>query len=155
MPPLRICLLAVFLALPAAAFAQRERLSYDDLNYVEKTWPQAKKTDTSIRYMIEREGQGLPPRPGDVVYVNYVGRLLNGALFDQNLNPAKPFTFRVGRGQVIRGWDQMLQAMKPGEKRLVIVPSELAYGTKGWLPRIPRDATLVFDIEVLRVDREE
>jgi FKBP-type peptidyl-prolyl cis-trans isomerase len=154
-PTLRLllCWLGLLVA-PAFLHAQREKLSPDDLDFVEKTWPTAKKTNTGIRYLIEREGQGAPPRPGDNVSVLYSGRLLSGKVFDQNFDAKHPFTFRLGRGVVIQGWDQVLQLMRPGEKRLVIVPSELAYGTRGQGPQIPRDATLVFEIDLLAVDRE-
>lgn len=155
MQPFRVLLpAACLLCLALPARAQRERLSPDDLDYVQKTWPQAKKTDMSIRYVVEREGAGASPRPGDKVSVTYTGRLLDGRIFDQNLDAAHPFSFRVGRGQVIKGWEDMLQRMKPGEKILFIVPSELGYGTHGWLPRIPRDATLVFEVELLKVESE-
>ncbi len=155
LPPLRslLCCLGL-MALPALVHAQREKLSPDDLDFVEKTWPKAKKTNTGMRYQIEREGSGAPPRPGDNVSVLYSGRLLSGKVFDENFDAKHPFTFRLGRGVVIQGWDQVLQLMRPGEKRLVIVPAELAYGTRGQAPQIPRDATLVFEIELLSVDRE-
>jgi FKBP-type peptidyl-prolyl cis-trans isomerase len=148
-------LAAVLLLLSHPLRAQRERLPPDDLDYVEKKWPNAKKTGTDIRYIIERAGHGATAQPGDVVYVHYVGTLLDGTLFDKNVGKAKPFSFRVGRGLVIEGWDQVLQLMRPGEKRLVIIPSELAYGSVGEPPKIPRDATLVFEIELLSVDREQ
>jgi FKBP-type peptidyl-prolyl cis-trans isomerase len=152
---LRLLALAGVLALPALVRAQREKLSPDDLDYVQRTWPQAQETNTGIRYIIEKPGEGTSPNPGDVVSVLYVGRLLNGTKFDQNLDRAHPFTFRVGRSLVIEGWDEVLQLMKPGEKRLVIIPAELAYGTRGRIPSIPRDATLVFDLELLKVAPEE
>ena len=129
--------------------AQREKLPPEDLEFVEKTWPEAKKTNTGIRYLILREGQGQPAKPGDKVQVLYVGRLLNGTIFDQALDKAQAFKFRVGRGEVIQGWDQILQLMKVGEKRLVIVPPELAYGTRGQPPKIGRNATLVFEMELI------
>ena len=78
------------LALPAVQ-AQREKLPPDALEYVEKTWPDAKKTQTGIRYIIQREGQGDTPKPGDKVNVLYVGRLLDGTIFDQNTDAAQPF----------------------------------------------------------------
>jgi FKBP-type peptidyl-prolyl cis-trans isomerase len=151
---LRLALIAVSLV-PAAALAQRERLPPEDVDYVDQTWPNAIKTGTSVRYVIEREGRGAPPRKGDVAYVVYVGMMLHGKIFDQNKDRDHPFKFRVGRKEVIEGWDYIIQQMKPGEKRLVVIPSELAYGTHGWLPRIPRDATLVFEMELLKVDREQ
>jgi FKBP-type peptidyl-prolyl cis-trans isomerase len=143
------CALAlVFLAAPALR-AQREKLPPEDLEYVEKTWPEAKKTNTGIRYIILRNGDGESPKPGDRCSVYYVGRLLNGTVFDKKESPEEPFAFRVRRDEVIEGWDQVLQLMKKGEKRLVIIPPELAYGTRGQPPKIPRSATLVFEIELL------
>jgi FKBP-type peptidyl-prolyl cis-trans isomerase len=141
------------LSLAAAIFAplaqaQREKLPPADLEYVEKTWPEAKKTTTGIRYVILQPGEGDMPKPGDKVNVLYVGKLLDGKVFDQATEPDKPFTFRVRRDMVIEGWDQILQLMKRGEKRLVIIPPELAYGTRGQPPKIGRNQTLVFEIEL-------
>lgn len=144
---------AAVLAAPAL-HAQREKLPPEDLEFVEKTWPEAKKTVTGIRYLIMREGQGDTPKPGDKVNVLYVGRLLDGKVFDQATEPDKPFTFRIRRDMVIEGWDQVLQLMKRGEKRLVIIPPELAYGTRGQPPKIGRGATLVFEIELLSFGKD-
>lgn len=133
--------------------AQREKLPAGDLEYVEKTWPNAKKTNTGIRYVVLREApSGAPaPKPGNFVSVLYVGKLLDGKIFDQVRDPEHAFKFRVSREQVITGWDQILQLMKAGEKRLVIIPPELAYGSRGQPPRIPRNATLVFEIDLLEI----
>jgi FKBP-type peptidyl-prolyl cis-trans isomerase len=98
-------------------------------------------------------GSGEKAKPGDMVSVLYVGRLLNGETFDQANDREKPFRFRLGRNHVIQGWDQILQLMRPGDKWVVIIPSELAYGSRG-SPRIPRDATLVFMIELLEAKAE-
>ena len=145
--------LAAVLAAPLV-HAQREKLPPEDLEFVEKNFPNAKKTVTGIRYIVMREGQGEPAKPGDKVSVLYIGRLLNGKVFDQQLDPQHPFPVRVRRGEVIEGWDQVLQLMKKGEKRMVIIPPELAYGTRGEPPSIPRSATLVFEMEVLDIDRK-
>ena len=153
MRALRLLILLGTLALPLALHAQREKLTPDDLDFVNRTWPQALQTNTGIRYIIEKEGAGDPPNPGDMVSVLYTGRFLDGKVFDHNEDHAHPFVFRVGRQMVIEGWDEVLQLMKPGERRLIIVPSELAYGTRGRIPGIPRDATLVFDLELIKVDR--
>ncbi len=146
----------IFVAVLAAPalYAQREKLPPEDRDFVEKTWPEAKKTVTGIRYLILREGQGDMPKPGDKVNVLYVGRLLNGTVFDQATEQDKPFTFRVRREMVIEGWDQVLQLMKRGEKRLVIVPPELGYGTRGQPPKIGRNATLVFEIELVSFGKD-
>ncbi len=146
-------LLIAFFATPALR-AQREKIPPEDLEFVEKTWPTAKKTSTGIRYIIQQPGAGESPVRGDLVSVLYVGRLLSGETFDQNINREAPFTFRVGRDSVIQGWDQVLQLMKKGERRLVIIPPELAYGTRGKSPNIPRNATLLFLIELIDFKKE-
>jgi FKBP-type peptidyl-prolyl cis-trans isomerase len=144
----------IVIGLSLPLHAQREKLPPDDLEYVEKTWPEAKKTVTGIRYIILREGAGDTPKPGDKVNVLYVGKLLRGTVFDQATEPDKPFTFRIRRDMVIEGWDQILQLMKRGEKRLVIIPPELAYGTRGQPPKIGRNQTLLFEIELLSFGKE-
>ena len=135
--------------------AQREKLPWDDLEIVEKTWPKAKKTSTGLRYIILKEGKGdAMPQPGDLVTVLYLGRLLDGKVFSEELDPKQPFRPRVGRDQLIVAWEEVLKQMKRGEKRLIIVPYELGYGTRGDPPRIPRRATLIFEIELLDFSRE-
>lgn len=151
----RLFALTLALLAPLALQAQREKLPPEDLDFVEKTWPEAKKTNTGIRYVILRPGNGEKPKPGEKVAVLYVGRLLNGTVFDQATEKEKAFTFRVAREQVIQGWDQILPMIQVGEKRLIIVPPELAYGTRGQPPKIPRNATLVFEIELLEIPRDE
>lgn len=150
--PLLTLLLVATVAAPWAR-AQREKLPPDDLEYVEQHFPTAKKTSTGIRYIVLREGEGEPARPGDKALILYTGRLLNGKIFDQHLDQKDPFPVHVRRGEVIEGWDQILQFMKKGEKRIVIIPPELAYGTRGYPPAIPRDATLVFEMEVYDIVR--
>jgi FKBP-type peptidyl-prolyl cis-trans isomerase len=140
---------ALVLVTPGGLRGQREKLPPEDQEFVEKNWPEAKKTQTGLRYIIMTEGQGDTPKPGDRVSVLYVGRLLQGKIFDQTEDREHPFVFRVRRDMVIEGWDQILQMMKKGEKRLVIIPPELAYGTRGQPPKIPRNSTLVFEIELL------
>ncbi|HWA08683.1 MAG TPA: FKBP-type peptidyl-prolyl cis-trans isomerase [Opitutaceae bacterium] len=144
----------LLLAAPLALHAQREKLPPEDLAIVEKQWPEAKKTSTGLRYIILKEGEGDPARPGDLVSVLYRGAILNGKVFDKADDPNQPFTFRLGRSQVIQGWDQGLQLLKKGGKMLLIIPSELGYGSRGNGPEIPRYATLVFEIEMLDLKRE-
>lgn len=149
-----VLLLLVLAAGVPALRAQREKLPEEDLAFVEKTWPTAHKTSTGLRYIIQAEGKGEPVRPGDIVYVIYAARLLNGTLFEQVVDHQRPFSFRAGRDLVIAGWDQTMLQMKEGERRLVIIPPELAFGMRGSPPRIPRNTTLVFLIELLRIKRE-
>jgi len=148
-----ILLLLLALAVPAM-HAQREKLPEEDLAFVEKNFPKAKKTYTGLRYIVEQPGEGEPPIPGDIVYVMYAGRLLNGTLFDQYIDRQHPFAFRVGRNLVIEGWDQFMLQMRKGERTIVIIPPEMAYGMRGAPPRIPSNATLVFLIELLDIKRE-
>ncbi|MFA6287487.1 MAG: FKBP-type peptidyl-prolyl cis-trans isomerase [Opitutaceae bacterium] len=147
---LRLPLWGLLLIAPLALHAQREKFPMEDLEIITKQWPDVQRTSTGLRTLVLSPGTGAMPKPGDSVVVRYKGSLLNGRVFDQNLNRA-PFTFRVGRHEVIEGWDEGLQLMKVGEKRLLVIPSELAYGARGQPPVIPRNATLVFEVELLEI----
>jgi FKBP-type peptidyl-prolyl cis-trans isomerase len=142
--------LALSVACAQPLRAQREKLSWDDRVAVEKAWPNAIKSPTGLRYIILKEGaDDARPNPGDIAKVLYKGWLLKGGVFGSALDPAKPFQVRVGRDELIAAWEETLKQMRRGEKRLIIVPYELAYGTKGDPPRVPRCATLVFELELL------
>ena len=135
--------------------AQRERLTPDEIAYVDKTWPGTKKTSTGLRYLILKPGDGAMPKAGQRVSVIYTGTLLDGGKeFDRNMDPSRPMVFRVGRFEVIEGWDQIIRMMKLNERRLVIVPAALAYGSRGRAPVIPRDATLVFDMQLIAISSD-
>lgn len=146
----RLSLLLLLCLSPFVAHAQREKLPEKDLEWVEKNYPEAKKSNTGIRYVVEKSGAGEMAKAGDVVSVLYTGRLITGETFDETTDPKKPFTFRLGRNQVIQGWDQVLKLMRPGDKWTVIIPPELAYGSRG-TAHIPRNATLIFVMELLAV----
>jgi FKBP-type peptidyl-prolyl cis-trans isomerase len=150
-PLLRLFLIGVLCATSPLLHAQRERLTPEEIEFVEKKWPGTKKTSTGIRYLVIHEGSGPSPKPGDRVSVLYVGTLLDGKKFDAHTDPADPLSFRLGREEVIEGWEQILQAMKLGEKRTVIIPGSLAYGSRGRAPLIGRDATLVFEMELIKI----
>lgn len=154
-PVLRLVLVVLAAFAAPLLSAQRERLTPDEIEYVNKTWPGTKKTSTGIRYIIQKEGDGESPKAGDNVGVCYTGWLLDGKKFDEHLDPNAPLVFRVGRNEVIVGWDQILTAMKLHEKRLVIIPGDLAYGSRGRAPDIPRDATLVFEMELVSIKHPE
>jgi len=144
-------ILCAFLSLLAASLAiAREKLPPEDLEIVEQRWPETKKTFTGLRYIILQPGDvsGPTPTPGTKVSVVYKGMLLNGKVFDQN-TPENPLKIRVDRGDLIDGWEEALQKMHKGEKWLLIVPPELAYGARGRPPEIKRYATLVFEMELL------
>ncbi len=152
---LRLTLLVALACAAPLAHAQRERLTPEEIEFVEANFPPMKKTGTGIRFIIQREGDGPSPKPGDRVGVHYTGTLLKGEVFDKRLPPDDPLSFRVARGDVIVGWDQIVQMMKLNEKRLVIIPAALAYGSRGRPPSIPRDATLVFEMELTSVTTPE
>jgi len=149
--PLSLCFFALMAVGAVPLHAQRERLPPEDVEIVEKRWPEAKRTYTTLRYIVLKEGdrKGGMPEAGMMVKTLYKGMLLNDTVFDSQLDPKNPLTTRVGRGNLIPGWDEALQKMHRGEKWLLIVPSELGYGAKGKPPSIPRNATLVFEVELL------
>lgn len=96
-------------------------------------------------------GSGAEARKGSAVSVHYVGTLTDGTVFDSSRERAQPFAFMIGQGKVIRGWEQGVVGMKVGGKRKLVVPPHLGYGEDGQPPRIPGNATLLFEIELLHV----
>lgn len=145
---------AALLLAPMFAGA-RAKFSWEEHQVIDKKWPDAVETSTGLRYVIARKGDGLAPKSGDRVSVLYKGMLINGTVFDQNLDTESPFVFRLARGEVIKGWEEGIAMMKAGEARLLIVPAELAYGSRGRPPDIPRSAGLVFEVELLKVEPVE
>jgi len=119
------------------------------LKEIGEKWPNAKVTDSGIRYIIEKEGSGAKPAPGTNVKVHYTGMFLDGRKFDSSVDRGTPFEFPAGGGRVIAGWDETILDMKKGEKRVIILPPELAYGSRGAGGVIPPDAWLVFEVELL------
>ena len=96
-------------------------------------------------------GGGPEAVAGKKVSVHYVGTLTDGKKFDSSRDRDEPFDFRLGAGQVIKGWDQGVAGMKVGGKRKLVIPPELAYGARGFPPVIPPNSTLLFEIELLSV----
>ena len=96
-------------------------------------------------------GNGASPKQGDTVTVHYTGWLTDGTKFDSSVDRDEPFAFVLGTGQVIGGWDQGVAAMRVGDKARLTIPPELAYGSRGQPPAIPRDATLVFEMELIEI----
>ena len=107
------------------------------------------KTASGLRYVDLVKGTGASPQQGQSVTVNYIGTLADGTKFDSSYDRGQPYTTRLAADSVIQGWVEGLMTMKVGGKRKLIIPPELAYGAKGH-PPIPPNATITFEIELLR-----
>jgi FKBP-type peptidyl-prolyl cis-trans isomerase FkpA len=138
---------------PARALAQekpaekKERLAMDK--------PEGKEVVTSsgLKYVDHKIGEGDEAKSGDVVTVHYTGWLTDGKKFDSSLDRNQPFTFKLGAGQVIEGWDKGVAGMKMGGKRKLTIPPGLAYGTQAVGGVIPPNSTLVFEVELLNIKK--
>jgi len=109
-------------------------------------------TGSGLKYRDVVVGKGPQPKPGDDILVNYTGKFTNGKVFDTSLAPGRtPFELHLGRGDVIKGWDEGLSTMHVGGKRKLIIPPALAYGERGYPGAIPPNTTLTFDVELLKI----
>lgn len=125
-----------------------EETQEKDLKLINQKWPDHRFTNSGIKFIVHKEGEGEKPEKGDMVKVHYTGRLLDGKKFDSSVDRGQPIEFKVGTGQVIAGWDQSLLHMRKGEKRTLIIPPELGYGSAGRGP-IPPNSWMVFDVEMI------
>jgi peptidylprolyl isomerase len=115
----------------------------------------ATTTPSGLQYADTQPGTGRSPRRGQTATVHYTGWLYEGGAkgrkFDSSVDKGRPFEFRVGQGDVIRGWDEGVLTMKTGGKRTLIIPASLGYGERGAGTDIPPNATLIFDVELIAV----
>ena len=110
-------------------------------------------TASGLKYIDKKIGTGVSPIKGRGATVHYTGTLENGKKFDSSVDSGQPFEFIVGTGAVIRGWDEGIMGMKEGGVRRLIVPPSLGYGFSRVSNDIPPNSTLIFDIELLEVDK--
>jgi len=109
-------------------------------------------TSSGLKYIEIQPGTGATPQTGQTLSMNYTGWVqADGSKFDSSLDRGQPFTFALGTGAVIKGWDEGIATMQVGGKRRLIIPPELAYGQAGRPPKIPQNATLIFDVELIEV----
>ena len=106
-------------------------------------------TPSGLTYLITKKGTGPLVKAGDTVIMNYTGTLTNGAKFDSSYDRNEPFAFKLGAGQVIKGWDEGVAKLHVGDHAILLLPGKLAYGPKGVPNVIPPDATLIFIVEVI------
>ncbi len=112
---------------------------------------QEQTTSSGLRYIDYGGGDGPAAKAGDNVSVHYTGTLENGTKFDSSRDRNEPFDFPLGGGRVIKGWDEGVAGMRVGDKRRLIIPSDLGYGSRGAGGVIPPNATLVFEVELLGI----
>ncbi|MBC7797754.1 MAG: FKBP-type peptidyl-prolyl cis-trans isomerase [Pyrinomonadaceae bacterium] len=108
-------------------------------------------TDSGLTYIITQPGSGEQLKAGQTVTVNYTGLLTNGFKFDSSVDRNEPFSFPLGAGRVIKGWDEGIQKLRVGDRAILIIPPQLAYGTRGAGADIAPNSTLIFTVDVISV----
>jgi len=134
-----------------AAAAKTKARQEADFARIAAKYPGLQTDANGVQYLIQKQGNGAKPTPGSTVQVNYTGMFLSGEVFDASDAHGGPLEFQAGIGQVITGWDKTIIDMKVGEKRLVVIPPELAYGERGAGNAIPPNTFLVFEMELVGI----
>lgn len=112
------------------------------------------KTESGLKHKDLKEGDGPPAKAGQAAHMRYTGWLAKGGKkFDSSHDRKEPFAFTLGKGEVIKGWDEGVEGMKAGGKRKLMIPAKLGYGARGAGEAIPADADLVFEVELLAFDK--
>lgn len=109
-------------------------------------------TDSGLQYVFTELGEGSQAKSGDKVSVHYIGKLTDGKEFDNSYKRGTPFSFTIGEGKVIKGWDQGIALINVGDKAVFTIPSELAYGPMEIPGLIPANSTLIFEVELLNIE---
>ncbi len=132
----------------AKVMREKEKKAFDEK---QKAGGKRVKTRSGLIYQDLVVGKGASPVTGKKVRVHYTGWLKDGTKFDSSLDRGEPYSFVIGKGEVIKGWDEGVKSMKVGGKRRLIIPPQLAYGKKGAGGVVPPNATLIFEVELLDV----
>lgn len=136
------------------ALGQTEQ-NTNDINNINNTNMENTQQANGVKTTVLKEGTGAIAKKGDLVSMNYTGALVDGTVFDSNVDPkfqhVEPFVFNLGAGQVIRGWDEGIVGMKVGEKRKLEITPDYAYGATGAGGVIPPNATLYFEVELVAI----
>ncbi|MBN4081853.1 FKBP-type peptidyl-prolyl cis-trans isomerase [bacterium AH-315-C07] len=119
--------------------------------YIKEKKLDTEVTGTGLRYVITEKGDGVQAQPDQIVQVHYTGMFLNGKIFDSSLDRGKPHEFVLGKGQVIKGWDEGVGLLSVGDKATLIIPAHLAYGERGVPGVIPSNTPMVFEVELVAV----
>ncbi len=133
------------------AALETPQFSGEDAMIIAQKYPNARKTESGLLYVVHAPGEGPTPFKGQIVSVHYTGKFLNGQTFASSHERGAPVNFPVGFNRMIAGWEEAFSGMRKGEKRTLIVPYWLGYGEKG-KGKIPGRATLVFEVELLGID---
>ena len=131
---------------------ERERkLKLETIKKIDEISKGFKITDSGLRYNIISKNNGNKPKAGDTVKVHYKGQLIDGTIFDSSYKRNEPIEFKLGAGQVIKGWDEGISLLSVGEKAKFLIPGNLAYGEMGAGGIIPPNADLIFDVELVSI----
>lgn len=141
----KIIITLIAFSMASYTFAQKKSDNKNNAK-VEKEFT----TESGLKYKITHEGKGQRAKPGDNVLVHYTGKLTNDSIFDSSVKRGQPFKFKLGVGQVIKGWDEGIALLNVGDKAVLTIPSELGYGARG-AGTIPPNSTLIFEVELISI----
>lgn len=135
--------------------ARNEKLQAEEQTkideYIKKEKIKEKPTESGLYFIETEKGRGVRAKKGDMVVVHYTGYLLDGTKFDSSKDRNQPFEFQLGQNRVIKGWEEGIAMMDVGDKATLIIPSKLGYGARGAGRDIPPFATLIFEVELLKI----
>lgn len=146
----KLGVILLLLVIPMAAQTKKPAPAAPRAAGPTKVTGEGTKTPSGLQYWDIKDGTGQEAKKGDHVQVHYTGWLTSGKKFDSSVG-GKPFEFRIGNGDVIKGWEEGVSGMKIGGKRQLKIPPDLAYGKDGYPGAIPPNATLIFDIQLIGI----